>query len=210
MKVIPFTYPDIDDLVSNCYVIIDENNRCVVIDPSVNKDGITNFINKNNLKLEGVLLTHAHCDHMGGVDRLINAFNTKLFVGFDDEIGLKDGHLNCSDIVGRLVIVNSKAITVADNDVLHLLDEDIKVIYTPYHTAGSVSYYLEKTGVVFTGDSLFQGLVGRSDLPTSKPRLMYDSLAKLMKLPDDVKVYPGHGRFTMIGNERKSNTFVKQ
>lgn len=209
MKVTPFQYHDEDDLMSNTYVIQDDNNNCVVIDPSSSKDGIINFIKKNSLNCKAVLLTHAHFDHMRGVDRIINEFNAELYVGFDDVDGLTDEYKNCSILCGANVVVNSKANPVADNDILHLLDEDIKVIYTPYHTIGSVSYYIEKSKVIFTGDSLFKGCIGRHDLPTSNSRLVGDSLAKLSRLPDDVKVYTGHGFFTTIGTERITNTFVR-
>lgn len=210
MKVIPFIYEDIDDVVANCYVIINEKNNCVVVDPSVDYDGVINFIKKNNLVCRGVLLTHAHFDHMRGVDRTCKQLNAKLYVGFDDIPALTNARLNGPCMDGCGVVISTIPESICDNQILHLLDEDIKVIYTPYHTVGSVSYYLEKSGMVFTGDSLFKMSVGRDDFPTSKHSLQRDSISKLMRLPDNVKVYPGHGRFTSIGDERMLNPFVKQ
>lgn len=209
MQLTPFIYHDTDDLMAHTYVLAMDNGNCIVIDPSNSNDSIINFLEKNSLNCVAVLLTHAHFDHMRGVDKLVNKYNAKLYVGFDDVPALKDQEKNCSYYCGTDVVVNAEAIPVADNEILHLIDEDIKVIYTPYHTCGSVSYYLEKSGVVFTGDSLFANAVGRTDLPTSTPRSLEDSISKLMKLPDDVKVYPGHGRFTTIGTERRLNPFVK-
>ena len=210
MKVIPFIYEDIDDVVANCYVIADESNNCVVVDPSVDYDGVINFIKKNNFNCQGVLLTHSHFDHMRGVDRICNEFRVKLYVGFDDIPALTDTELNGSYMFGPEIVIKTVPDSICDKQILHLLDEDINVIYTPYHTAGSVSFYLEKSGLVFTGDSLFKMGIGRSDKPTSKPSLERDSLSKLMRLPDNTKVYPGHGRFTSIGNERMLNPFVKR
>ena len=210
MTVIPFIYHDEDDLMSNTYLIIDNKKNCVVIDPSSPNDGLVNYIKKNELICKAVLLTHAHFDHMRGVDKIVQEFSRPLYVGFDDMPGLYDMYLNCSELCGTEVALSSKGTPVSDNDILHLLDEDIKVIYTPYHTIGSVSYYLEKSSIIFTGDSLSNGCIGRSDLPTSNRKLIESSLAKLSRLPDDVKVYPGHGRFTSIREERMLNTFVKQ
>lgn len=209
MQITPFVYHDTDDLMAHTYVLSDDSGNCVVIDPSNANDSILNFLEKNSLNCVAILLTHSHFDHMRGIDKLASKYHAKLYVGFDDIPGLTDMEKNCSLLCDTKVVVKTEGIPVADNEVLHLLDEDIKVIYTPYHTCGSVSYYLEKSRSVFTGDSLFNGSVGRSDLPTSKPRMMYDSVSKLMKLPDETKVYPGHGRFSTIGNERVLNPFVK-
>lgn len=209
MKLTPFIYDDVDDFNANTYVISDENNNCVVIDPSSKGDGIINFIKKNKYHLKAILLTHAHFDHIRGVDKLHNEFNADLYVGFEDVDKLKDARENGSIYNGENVVISTEAKSITEGDVLHLLDEDIKVIYTPYHTSGSVSYFIEKMGAVFTGDSLFKMSVGRSDFPSGNPRLMKGSLDKLMRLNDEVKVYPGHGRFTTIGYERIYNPFVK-
>ena len=208
MTVIPFIYHDKDDLMSNTYLLVDNNKQCVVIDPSSSGDGVINYIKKNELKCKAILLTHTHFDHMRGVDNLVKEFNCPLYVGFDDIQGLTDSYLNCSELCGSEVIVKSKATSVSEGNIFHLLDEDIRVMYTPFHTIGSVSYYLEKSSIIFTGDALFNGCIGRYDLPTSNRKLIASTLTKLSKLPDEVKVYPGHGRFTSIKEERTLNTFV--
>jgi len=210
MKIIPFVYDnDTDELAANAYIIIDNMKNCVVIDPSCDYPGLLNYIVKNKLSLKGILLTHAHFDHMRGVDRLVDEFKAPLYVGFDDEPALKDATLNGSKEFFEYVSIKAKANTLSDNEKLSMLEETIDVIYTPYHSIGSVCYYLRESKVIFTGDSLFKGFVGRSDFSTSAPRLMRSSLEKIMKLPDDVKVYPGHGGSTTIGHERTTNIFVK-
>ena len=203
MNVVPFIYETKDELLSNTYLLID-GKKCVVIDPSSNYDGIINYIYKNNLHLEAVLITHAHFDHIGGLERLTNAFKVKAYAGREELDSFKDPYLNCSqDYSIKGVVVNKEIEPLDDTEVLHFFKEDIICIATPYHTRGSISYYLKESKMLFSGDSLFMYALGRTDLPTSIPSKRKESIEKLMKLDDDVKVYPGHGRFTSIGNERR-------
>ncbi len=209
MKVIPFIYDDYDDLFANTYLLVDDSLACVVIDPSKKYEGIINYIEKNQLSLKAVLLTHGHFDHMRGVDLLINKYHVPLYIGFEDEGCLKDSYLNLSYLMGREeMVVSSKAITVSDREILHLLKEDIEVISTSYHTRGGVCYYLKDSKILFSGDTLFRFSIGRDDFPNSVPKEKKHSLEKLMMLPIETKVYPGHGPFTKIGEERNNNPFV--
>lgn len=207
VRIVPFIYNDVDDLFANTFLVIDSKNSCVVIDPSIDYDGIINYILKNDLSLKGILLTHSHFDHMRGVDRLVSYFHVPFYVHEDDIGGLTDYKKNCSNL-DKKVIVNSKPTKVNDGEKISLLEDEIYVIHTPYHTVGSVCYYIDKDKALFSGDSLFKMMVGRSDLPTSCSFLRKESLQKLIKLNDEVKVYPGHGRFTTIGEERKNNPFI--
>ena len=209
INVVPFIYEVTDELYANTYLLSDSDNNCVVIDPAKDYPGIVNYIKKNSLKLKAILLTHGHVDHMRGVDALVNAFNAPLYIGFDDEDKLTDTYANCSDFLGENVIIKSKANTLADNEVLHFLSEDIKVITVPYHTAGSVCYYLKESGVLVTGDFIIMHGIGRSDLPSAMPKELRNSMAKVLALPDDTKIYGGHGSSSTLGIERKVNPFVK-
>ena len=209
IKVVPFIYEDLDDLYANTYVLIDDNKDCVVIDPAKAYPGLINYIKKNELRLKAVLLTHGHIDHMRGVDTLLEAIEVPLYIGFDDEDKLTDTYANCGFFLGENTIVNSKANTLADNDVLHLLSEDIVAIHTPYHTSGSMCYYLKNTGDLFTGDFILPHGVGRTDLPSGMPKELSKSMAKILALPNETKIYGGHGPFSTLENERKVNPFVK-
>lgn len=209
MNVIPFIYKDKNELMANCYVIIDDESSCVVVDPSCDYDGIINYIRKNELQCRGILLTHTHFDHIKGVDRLINALHVPLFVSQEDEIGLTDTDYNCSLMCHCQIIIKSQATIIYDGEQLNLLKEPIDVITTPFHTKGSTCYYFKTSGLLFSGDTLFRGCIGRTDLSSSAPRQVKDSLAKLLKLPDETKVFPGHGLQTNIGFERKLNPFLK-
>ena len=208
-KVIPFIYEDRDELYANTYVLIDDDNNCVVIDPAKAYDGLVNYIKKNNLTLKGVLLTHGHADHIRGVDTLVNAFNVPVYIGFDDLDMLKDTFTNCSGFLGENVTVKAKAETLADNEVLHLLKEDIQVISTPYHTAGGVCFYLKDSGLLFTGDFIIPHGIGRSDLPTAKPHEFNKSIAKIIKLPISTKIYGGHERPSTLETELRINQYLK-
>ena len=209
IKVVPFIYEEDDGLFSNTYLLYDQENNCVVIDPSKEYPGIVNYIKKNNLNLKAVLLTHGHIDHMRGADLLVDTFNAPLYIGFDDEDKLTDTYANCGDFLGENGIVKSKANTLADNEVLHLLSEDIKVIAVPYHTSGSVCFYLKESEVLFAGDFIIMHGIGRSDLPSAMPREFNRSMAKILALPDETKIYGGHGPSSTLSIERRVNPFVK-
>ncbi len=208
MRVEVFNYNSIEELLSNTYVLINDN-KCVVIDPSNGNDGIINYINNNHLSLCGVLLTHAHFDHMRGVDKLIKAFSCPLYIHEDDVNGLTDSKLNCSSFYNKKIAVNSVPTLLKDKEHINLGGIEILAIHTPYHTVGSTCYYVKDLNALFSGDSLFKNSVGRSDLPSSCPRAMVTSLDKLKALPDATKVYPGHGWSTSIGDEKKYNSFLK-
>lgn len=210
IEVIPFIHNDTDDLICHTYLIKDNKGECIVVDPGASSDGLLNHLKNKSLTLKAVFLTHAHVDHMRGVDKLVNFFRCPLYVGFDDEIGLTDEEYNCAKYLNEKLVVETKATTVCDNEKLNFLGEEITVIYTPFHTRGSVCYYLSNSGFLFSGDTLFKNIIGRTDLISSTRKSLRDSLEKLKKIPDDVKVYPGHGEFTTIGREKKFNLFLNR
>ena len=209
MKVIPFIYDDYDDLFANTYVLVDENNDCVVIDPSKQYGGIVNYIRKNNLNLKGVLLTHGHYDHIRGVDLLVNEFKVSVYIGFDEVDLIKDPYKNCSFMLGNSYSFEKELTPVSDKEILKLLKEDIVCIATPFHTAGSICYYLPNSQILFSGDFLFKGSIGRSDLPTGTPRTFNSSIAKILSLPENTKLCPGHGPSSTLKEEKMTNPYLK-
>ena len=209
MKAIPFIYDDYDDFYANTYVLIDTDNNCLVIDPSKRYEGIVNYIKKNNLNLKGVLLTHGHYDHIRGVDILVDEFKCPIFIGFDEVDLIHHPMKNCSYMFHDPYSLEKELITVSDGEILKLLNEDIICISTPFHTLGSICYYVPASDIIFVGDFLFKGSVGRSDLPTGTPKTFSSSIEKIMKLPEHTKVFPGHGPFTSIKDEKMTNPYLR-
>ena len=209
MKVVSFIYEeDIDELCANTYILIDSFNSCVVIDPSKDNDKIVNYINKNKLNLKAILITHSHVDHFRGAKVLIDTYNVPFYIGFNDEPALKDEYLNCSSLLNEHTILEVSPISVSEKDTINVLEEEIKVIDTPYHTCGGVCYYLKDSGLLFSGDSLFNNGYGRTDLPTSVRSKTIDTIKKLLKLPENTKVYPGHGLTITINEEVEFNKYL--
>ncbi len=193
MELKSFIYNNFYELNANTYVLYDETN-CIVIDPGKNNNDVSDFINENHLNLRGILLTHGHFDHIQGLMNLLKSHDVPIYIHKDDVCLLSDAHLNCSDRFSRKdVIVEVKPITIDDGDELNLLSSPIKVIATPFHTKGSVCFYLKDNKMLFSGDTLFKEGIGRVDFPNSVPELIHDSLSKLMMLHKDTTIYPGHG-----------------
>ena len=193
MKVKAFIYNGFYELCANTYVLYDES-ECVIVDSGKNNDDVVNFIKENHLQVKGILLTHGHFDHIQGLPALLKAFNAPLYIHEEDECMLRDPHLNGSDRFSRSDIAfDYKVITFTDGEELKLLKSQIKVIHTPFHTKGSSCFYLKDNKMLFTGDTLFEQGIGRTDFIHSIPELTHSSLSKLNKLEKDITIYPGHG-----------------
>ena len=211
MRIVSFIYNDVFEMAANGYLLIDRKNDCVMIDPGKEDKEVVQYIKQNKLNLKAILLTHGHFDHIGGVNYLLNSFSVPVYIHEGDKDFLRKPRLNCSDRFSRKdIIVDVEPEALKDGQVLKMLDKDIKIIHTPFHTKGSSCFYIEEENILFSGDTLFFGSIGRTDFPTAQPELVDSSLAKLMRLKDETKVYPGHMNETSIGLERKQNPFVKR
>ena len=189
---------------TNCYIIFDEESKeTIVIDPAGDVDKIVEMIHILNGNLKYIYLTHCHGDHIAGVTELKNQCGGKVLIHRFDSEGLNDLSINLSAIIDLPPIELEADSRIDDDDLIHLGELELKVIHTPGHTKGSTSLYCEKEGCVFSGDTMFRGTWGRTDLPTGSIEEIMDSITnKLLKLPDDTIVYPGHGKATMIKEEK--------
>lgn len=191
---------------TNCYVILEEQSKEVMcIDPAGNAQELSYLIKdilKGNLKY--IYLTHCHGDHIGGVRQLKEQCGGKILIHRDDKQGLNDKAINLSGIIDIPEIELEADSIVDDGDTIHLGNLEFQVIHTPGHTKGSSSLYCEKEKCLFSGDTIFSGTWGRTDLPTSSREAIMESITKkILILPDDTIIYPGHGKPTRVGDEKR-------
>lgn len=176
---------------TNCYLVEDEASKeCLIIDPGDYPGVILKTIEEKKLKPAAIVITHGHWDHVGANKKLKEKYHLPIMMNEADLFGLK--------------ITDSPAPDrgLNENDEIKVGGLTFKVLQTPGHSPGGISLYLEKEKVIFTGDTLFKETYGRVDLPGSSPEAMVFSLKKLLALPHETKVYPGHGRPTTIGAEQ--------
>ena len=203
---------------TNCYFLYrDGEQDAIVVDPADKGNQIYSALQRNGFRVAGILLTHGHFDHIWGLDDLRNAANAaaesdglesiKVYASEDERELLKSPRLNVSDQMGRPCATYAD-VYVKDGQELTIAGMTCKVIHTPGHTAGSCCYYFEEAGFLLAGDTIFAESVGRTDFPTGSMGTLVRSIReKLFVLPDDTRVYPGHGDSTTIEHEQKYNPF---
>lgn len=193
---------------TNCYFVYKENdNKIIVVDPADRGEYLYNAFKEAGLEVAAILLTHAHFDHIWGCNKLRELSGVQVLALEDEKELCESAKLNVSEDVGRPYTVTVDWY-LRDGEKITIEDMEFKVIATPGHTQGSCCYYFEKDNLLICGDTLFEGSVGRTDLPTGNgPTLSRSLKEKLMVLPDETLVFPGHGNSTTIGDEKKYNPF---
>lgn len=189
---------------TNCYIVEDEDTKeTMVIDPGGEHSKILEMLNILEAKVKYIYLTHCHADHIGAVTEIKNKKGGKILIHRDDADGLNDENINLSECINMGEIELEPDSRVDDGDLIHVGNLEFKVIHTPGHTKGGTSLFSEQEGLLFSGDTLFRGTWGRTDLPTSSFEAIINSITKkLLILPEETIVYPGHGKSTVIKEEK--------
>jgi glyoxylase-like metal-dependent hydrolase (beta-lactamase superfamily II) len=211
---------------TNCYFLYREGeHEALIVDAPDKGRYLCDTMEKNGFHVAGILLTHGHFDHIWGAEELRTAANeyrktsaadsgaetfdtVKIYAAEAERELLSDTHMNVSKAMRRPCSLEAD-VYLKDGEKVELSGMSFRVITTPGHTAGSCCYYFEEAGFLVCGDTLFLESVGRTDFPTgSMSDLVRSAKEKLFVLPDDTKVYPGHGDATTIGHEKKYNPFL--
>ncbi len=208
------TFP-VNFIEENCYVLSDESGEAVIIDCGAffpeEKEEIRDYLTQNKLTPKHHLCTHGHFDHIFGAQFLTEAYGLLPELCKDEIEIYETADEQMRQFLHRNLPLSLPQIgkTFADGDRIFFGTHSLKVIATPGHTPGGCCFYCEKEGILLSGDSLFRGSIGRCDFPGGNQVSLINSLTqRILTLPEDVKVYPGHGPYTTIAEEKDSNPYL--
>ncbi|MEK5441842.1 MBL fold metallo-hydrolase [Fredinandcohnia sp. FSL W7-1320] len=198
-------------LQTNAYILTNSNKKCLIFDPGGDGQRLNTILRQQGLIPVAVLLTHAHFDHIGAIDDVKANWDVPVYIHEKEKNWLKDPALNGSAyfIPGQEILSKAEPTILPKEGSIEISDFHLELYYTPGHSPGSVSYYYQELGVVFSGDALFQGSIGRTDLPGGSHEQLLSSIhKKLLTLPEETIVLSGHGPETTIEAEMDSNPFL--
>ena len=198
----------VGELVTNCYILGDEKTQeAVVIDPGGDFEIIEAHLKKLKLEVKYIILTHGHVDHIGALSQLKKATKAEILIHSKDSAMLYDPNQNLSIFSGDKITATKADRLLEEGDIIQCSGIKLEVLHTPGHTPGGISLLTDK--MIFTGDALFCGSIGRTDFPDSSYQELISSIKdKLLSKDDDFIIYPGHGPSSTIGEERKNNPFL--
>ena len=189
---------------TNCYICGEEGGMGAVIDPGASPQKIMKAIDKEDIEINKIIITHGHFDHIGANEFIKEKTGAEILIHKNENDFLVDSAKNLSIHMGSEVTSPPADILLEEGEIINIGNLDLEVIFTPGHSPGGISLYNNKNNVLFSGDTIFKMGIGRSDFPTSDQNLLYQSIEdKLLKLDEDTKVYPGHGQKTTIGQFKK-------
>ncbi len=199
------------EVSTNCYLVCNQDTKeCIIIDPAAKADVIIKAVEELEVLPKAVLLTHGHYDHIGAAKEIKEHFHIKIYANELEQEVLESSYKNLSEIMGSRALSIQADEYLTDGQVLTIAGFQIRAISTPGHTKGGMCYNvsLKEEQAIFSGDTLFRESVGRFDFPTSDGDALFRSIKeKLLCLETELKVYPGHGPATSIGEE-KSHFFL--
>ncbi len=199
----------VGDFQVNCYILEPEQGKAIVIDPGDDTDQIADLLKDKGLTPIAYLMTHGHVDHITSLREIAEKFPAPIALHADDAAWAFGEESRIMPFLEVPSKPEEIAIDLKERREIADLGTPCEVIHTPGHTPGSVCFYFPRCSVVVTGDTLFAGSVGRTDLPGGNARTLAESLNKLKELPDDTQVLPGHGPASTIGNEKRTNYFMR-
>jgi hydroxyacylglutathione hydrolase len=195
----------------NCYVIGDEASGVgAVVDPGDEAARIAMAVEQIGLEIGSIIVTHAHIDHVGAVAALVDEYSCPVLMHAEAEPMLEQLPTQAMMMGLRFGKIPTVDRHIGEGETLEMGDLRLRPLYTPGHAPGHLAFYIEDEGLVLSGDALFAGSVGRVDLPGGSMEVLMRSIEEgLMTLPDETRVYPGHGPQTEIGSERATNPFLQ-
>lgn len=194
---------------TNCYFLYREGEEnCIVVDPADRGAMLVEKLKENGHKVEAILLTHGHFDHMLGAEKMRELTGAKVYALKEEEEVLMNAGMNLSASWAEPVTLKADEF-LSDGQEMTIAGMSFKVLHTPGHTKGGCGFYFAEAGILISGDSLFQESVGRTDFPGgSMSQLVRSIKEKYLTLPDDTRVFPGHGGSTTVGYEKMNNGFL--
>ena len=197
----------------NTYILYNEFNDCIIIDPGCyfdeEKETLVNYVEKTGLTPKMLLNTHCHLDHVFGNKFISEKYSLTLHIHVNEKVVLE--FAPTSGLMYDMPFDNytGELIFIKEGEIIKLGDDELRVLLTPGHSPGSLSFYCEKDAFVISGDALFYRSIGRTDLPMGHHQTLIESIKKqLLVLPENTKVYSGHGPVTNIGDEKAGNPFL--
>lgn len=196
-------------LQANCFIVWDDSSReAIVIDPGDEPDRILSFIKENNLKVRYIVCTHAHFDHVGALPELKVHTGAPVAV-HEAEKEIYEGARDMAAFFGYdIEKLPEPDIYLRDNDLINMGSVQLRVLHTPGHSPGGLCLY--GNGVIFTGDTIFAGSVGRTDFYGGDINQLKHSFKRILSLPPDTKIFPGHGPGTTVDEEKRENPFSEE
>lgn len=211
LHVTSFTF---NPFAENTYIIHNENGLCWIVDPGMMNEGeytvLDKFISANSLRPQGIINTHAHIDHILGIDYAVEKYSIPFRL-HEKELPILNNAANTARMFGfHYEGVRAQPEFISENDGLLLGNDHIDVRFVPGHSPGSIAFYYPKGAWIISGDALFSGSIGRTDLLMGDhPTLIRSIKSQLLTLPDETEVFSGHGPSTTIGEEKENNPFLQ-
>lgn len=197
-------------LQTNCYILANENGECIIFDPGDDGDKLITYVKDQHLQPLAVLLTHAHFDHIGALSAVKKEWDIPIYQHELEKDWLTNPFLNGSQLFGFHTVAVSADNLIKDEKQLTIGPFSFQLFHTPGHSPGSLSFFIKEEKMVISGDTLFAGSIGRSDLPGGNGNQLLESIQKhLLTLPEETLVLPGHGPVTTIQNEKLTNPFLQ-